>query len=275
MNNTFCNTDEFSCDNTYPNLLIWCPDYNIIDGQIIVKMNMDKGNVYRLPINGDIEVGIDYIRKCENCDYPVFWNSEGKRLDEFRNRYGDKYIFVEDRDTFDYIYLRQNLADLPGKKYHSKRNHISAFTKKYDWHFEMLNDSNIKGIRECADKWYAENGKKDLILTIERNGINLLLENYKELDINGGCIIVNDNVVAFTLGSEINNQVFDICIEKALVEFREAYSVINREFAKAINYKYINREDDMGIEGLRKAKMSYHPDFFVKKYYCYPKEENV
>lgn len=94
MNNTFCNTDEFSCDNTYPNLLIWCPDYNIIDGQIIVKMNMDKGNVYRLPINGDIEVGIDYIRKCENCDYPVFWNSEGKRLDEFRNRYGDKFSIM-------------------------------------------------------------------------------------------------------------------------------------------------------------------------------------
>lgn len=271
--NIINSSNEFSCDNTYPNLLIWYPDYNVIDGQIIVKTNIDGINIYRLPIGGDIETGIDYIKKCENCKYPIFWNSEGGRLEEFREKYGDNYTFIEDRDTFDYVYSRENLVNLFGQKYHSKRNHISSFNKKYDWHFEPLNDNNINNIRECANKWYASKEyTENSTLAIEKNRIDLLLDNYKELNIKGGCIVVDRNVVAFSLGSEINSQTFDVCIEKALPAYAESYSVINREFAKTLDYKYINREDDMGIEGLRKAKMSYHPDFFVKKYYCYPKQ---
>lgn len=264
---------DCSCDNTLPNLLIWAQNYEIVDRQIIISSNINGKNVYRLPVGGDLEEGINYIMTKENCKCPIFWNSEGCRLEEFREKYGDDYIFIEDRDTFDYVYLRENLANLSGRKYHSKRNHITAFNKKFNWHFELLSNSNRESIRECANKWYAtKDESNDLTLAIEKDGTNLLLDNYKELNIKGGCIVIDGDVVAFSLGSEINRQVFDICIEKALPEYAEAYSVINREFAKILDYKYINREDDMGIEGLRKSKLSYYPDFFVKKYYCCPKD---
>lgn len=262
-----------SCDNTLPNLLIWSQNHEIVDQQIIISSNIGGKNVYRLPVGGDLEKGINYIRTKENCEYPIFWNSEGSRLEEFREKYGENYRFIEDRDTFDYVYLRENLVNLSGRKYHSKRNHISTFNKKYDWHFELLSNSNRERIRECANRWYvSKDDSKNPTLEIEKNGINLLLDNYKELNIKGGCIVIDGDVVAFSLGSEINRQVFDICIEKAIPEYAEAYSVINREFAKTLDYKYINREDDMGIEGLRKSKLSYHPEFLVKKYYCYPKD---
>ena len=94
------------------------------------------------------------------------------------------------------------------------------------------------------------------------------------LKVKGGAIIIEDSVVAFTLGSPINNDVFDIHIEKALKDYAEAYTVINNEFAKRlIDYKYLNREDDMGLEGLRKAKLSYKPEIILNKYYCKPKEK--
>lgn len=111
----------------------------------------------------------------------------------------------------------------------------------------------------------------DTTLSVERNGLMLLFDHYKDLGILGGGIIVDNNIIAFSLGSQINSDIFDICIEKALPNYEDGYAVINCEFAKRLDYKYINREDDMGLGGLRKAKLSYHPCFMIKKYYCYPK----
>lgn len=264
---------EQSCDNTIPNLLVWNADSLISEGQMIIR-EKDK-SAYRLPLGGDLEKGIDHIKELERNQNPTFWIAEGQRLNEFRQKYGDRYIFIEDRNSFDYVYLRENLANLPGRKYHSKRNHISAFSRKYDWYYTTLTDESIDQFRECAKRWYQSREDTNNTLETERKGVELLFDHYKELNIDGGGIVVDNNIVAFSLGSEINPEMFDVCIEKALPEYAEAYAVINREFANSVDYKYINREDDMGIDGLRKAKLSYHPEFFVKKYYCYPKEKNV
>ena len=272
--NNISNEGEYSCENSIPNLIIWNPMILFIDEQVIIKKR-NKRSMYYLPFGHNLESGINTILKIERGLYPIFYVSEGRRLDEFKNGFGEKFVFIEDRDSFDYIYLRENLVNLPGRKYHSKRNHISAFSRKYDWHYETLTDENIDKFRECAIRWYQSRDDANNTLEIERKGIELLFDHYKELNIIGGGIVVDNNIVAFSLGSEINPEMFDVCIEKALPEYAEAYAVINREFAKNLDYTYINREDDMGIEGLRKAKLSYHPEFFVKKYYCYPKEENV
>ena len=226
-----------------------------------------QGFIYRLPIGGDLQLGIEKICSIEHNNAPIIWAAEGERLDEFIALYGDRYSFVEDIPSFDYVYPTEALSNLVGKKYQSKRNHISAFTRKHDWSYKCLDGSNISLIRECMEEWYADTPYCESLCK-EKQGIEYILDKYDRMDIKGGCVIVGGKCVAFTFGVAINADIFDICIEKALPDYPEAYSVINREFAKCLNCEFINRENDMGITGLRKAKQSYHPCFMVKKYFC-------
>lgn len=273
-------TGELSCENAFVNLLVWQCTYNnmyaVCDGQLIIKSGDSENTTFRLPYGDNMPHGIELIREYCGGEYPKFWAQEGKRLEEFKALYGDIYGFEENRDAFDYIYSREALSLLQGKKYHGKRNHISAFDKKYNWHYSPITEENITAVKECAEKWYDENSDRaDKYMLCEKNGINILLDNMKRLNVKGGAIYVEDRIVAFTLGSPINRQIFDIHIEKALSEFATAYTVINREFARNElgAYKYINREDDLGLEGLRKAKLSYKPEILLKKYSCNVKSE--
>lgn len=265
---------ELSCESAFVNLLIWESAYNNMwaqeDGQLIIKSGKGEDSSYRLPFGNDFLRGIELVREYSGEKYPDFWVQEGARLDNFKAHFGDKYIFEENRDAFDYIYLREDLANLSGKKYHSKRNHISAFSKKQDWVFRPITAENIADVKLCAEKWYKENAdREDKYLRCERCGVETILDNMELLGVRGGAVYVGENVVAFTLGSKISGEIFDIHIEKALNDYAEAYTVINREFARTLTeYKYINREDDMGLEGLRKAKLSYKPAILLKKYAC-------
>ncbi|MBQ3052942.1 MAG: DUF2156 domain-containing protein [Clostridia bacterium] len=268
------NNKEFSCENSFVNLLVWQCAYSnmmaVSDGQLFIKSGTAEKETFRLPVGQDLEKGIKKLVEYNDNKMPSFWLQEGERLSEFQEKYSQQYIFRESRDAADYIYLQSDLANLSGKKYHSKRNHINAFSKKHNWHYEEITQSNIEKVRLCAEKWYKENAdKEDSFLLCEKKGIGTMLDNMERLSLKGGAIIVDSNVVAFTLGSAINDTVFDIHIEKALKDFAEAYTVINREFAASLSdYKYINREDDMGLEGLRKAKLSYKPEMILKKYFA-------
>ena len=266
-------SDELSCEGAFVNLLVWQDIYNNMwaekDGHLFVKSEKDGKNVFRLPFGSDLAAGIEMIREYSGNNYPEFWVQDGARLTEFKELFGAHYTFTEERDAFDYVYNRTDLALLSGKKYHGKRNHISAFSKQYDWHFAPLAPDNTEDIRQCAEEWYAENTERtDKYLLCEKRGIEIMLKNADVLNIKGGIIYVGNKAVAFTLGSAVNPDVFDIHIEKSLAEYAEGYTVINREFAANMlaDYKYINREDDMGLDGLRQAKLSYHPCITVKKY---------
>ena len=265
---------ELSCESAFVNLLIWQSAYNNMwaeeDGQLIIKSGKGEDSSYRLPFGNDFLKGINLIREYSGEEYPDFWVQEGKRLDNFKANLGDKYVFEENRDAFDYIYLREDLANLSGKKYHGKRNHISAFSKKHDWSFKPITAENTEDVKLCAEKWYKENAdREDKYLRCEKQGVTTILDNMELLGVRGGAVYVDGKVVAFTLGSRISDEIFDIHIEKALSDYAEGYTVINREFARTLTeYKYINREDDMGLEGLRKAKLSYKPAILLKKYAC-------
>ena len=265
---------ELSCESAFVNLLIWQSAYNNMwaeeDRQLIIKSGKGEDSSYRLPFGNDFLKGINLIREYSGEEYPDFWVQEGKRLDNFKANFGDKYVFEENRDAFDYIYLREDLANLSGKKYHGKRNHISAFSKKHDWSFKPITAENTEDVKLCAEKWYKENAdREDKYLRCEKQGVITILDNMELLGVRGGAVYVDGKVVAFTLGSRISDEIFDIHIEKALSDYAEGYTVINREFARTLTeYKYINREDDMGLEGLRKAKLSYKPAILLKKYAC-------
>lgn len=272
---------RFSCETNIVNLIVWQKMYGnmyaFYNNMLFIKSGESNNESYRLPFGDNLEKGIAVLRKHTKCDYPPLWVQQGERFIDFNLKYGADYELIPERDAFDYIYLQEDLAFLRGKKYHGKRNHIAAFSKRCAWHFEKITQKNISDVLECAEEWYAQNSERfDEYMQCEKNGIRLILENMDLLDVSGGAIYTDGKVVAFTLGSPINRDVFDIHIEKALPEYAEAYTVINNEFAKTLSeFKYINREDDLGLLGLRKAKLSYKPHIILKKYLAVSKKERA
>lgn len=266
--------NEFSCENTFLNHFMWAGKYNyqfatFCEDTLVFRIS-DRGEMfYFLPIGNHFFEAIEEILNSYGNDVS-FCAAEGSALEKLRKRYGDKLTLILIENNFEYIYNSQDLALLSGKKYHQKRNHISAFTRTYNWRFEPLSDNNISDIKVITENWIKERGTElDNELLTEIEAINLVVENYKSLSLLGGIIYVDNVPVAYTFGDEINDSVFDVTTEKALAEYPGAYTVINNEFAKQFlypKYRYVNREDDLGIDGLRKAKHSYHPEILLKKY---------
>ena len=267
---------SMSCEITPMTLLIWKNYYHqkiaFWEDMMFVSLGQNS-EIFLLPFAEDMKKAVNILRdytKAKNMPL-VFLAAEGVRLNLFNDIFCEEFSQIESRDDFEYLYLTEKLKNLSGKKFHSKRNHISAFSKAYNWSYETLTPEILPEVFKMADKW-TEQMKKitedSQSIEVENAALKEYLPLMKELKLRGGCIKVNGEIVAFTFGSPINDKVFDIHVEKALPEFRTAYSLINREFIanELSDFKYVNREDDMGLEGLRKAKLSYHPDILLKKY---------
>ena len=264
--------NELTCEISFVNLLLWQPLYNncycIEDGILYLKSYSDYVETYSLPF-GDIEKGMQKIMSCSSQEYPVIWAQAGKRFDEFKSIYGDYYDITESRNEFDYIYNAFDLINLSGKKYHSKRNHISFFMKNYNWSYEEINQDNIGECIAMNEKWYELNVDKDPIgIDAERKVLEFSFENFRKFGFIGGILKIDGEVVAFTLGEKLNDNVFVTHFEKAFSAVRGAYPMINNQFAlNSLNdFEFVNREDDLGSEGLRKAKLSYYPEILLEKY---------
>ena len=178
------------------------------------------------------------------------------------------------RDDCDYIYLQSNLAQLPGSNYQKKRNHVSRFNRIYgdDWEFKEFPQNDIaKDILTISEKWYDEkNGDEKPVLKLELQSIAQALENAQLLGFTGGVLYVKGHPAAMTLAAPVSDSVLDIIYEKAIEEYEKngVYAIINQQFAKRCGkYLYLNREEDMGVEGLRKAKLSYKPTIILEKFF--------
>ncbi|WP_295795369.1 DUF2156 domain-containing protein [uncultured Treponema sp.] len=190
---------------------------------------------------------------------------------------GIKISWNSDRNDSDYIYLAKNLAELPGQKFHKKKNHIARFMRLYEnrWEFRTFPQNDIADdIIYIEEKWLDEKsssiGNPDHALLLEKKSITSAVEFHSALNIRGGVLYVDKKPAAMTLASPVSPQVLDIHFEKALSDYAAdgAYSVVNNLFAKeSENFLYLNREEDMGVEGLRKAKLSYKPDIILDKFY--------
>mgnify|MGYP004557938283 FL=1 len=190
---------------------------------------------------------------------------------------GIKISWNSDRNDSDYIYLAKNLAELPGQKFHKKKNHIARFMRLYEnrWEFRTFPQNDIADdIIYIEEKWLDEKsssiGNPDHALLLEKKSITSAVEFHSALNIRGGVLYVDKKPAAMTLVSPVSSQVLDIHFEKALSDYAAdgAYSVVNNLFAKeSENFLYLNREEDMGVEGLRKAKLSYKPDIILDKFY--------
>ncbi|MCL6590790.1 MAG: phosphatidylglycerol lysyltransferase domain-containing protein [Firmicutes bacterium] len=175
----------------------------------------------------------------------------------------------EDRRTFDYIYRSGDLITLSGRKYHSKRNHISQFRRKYtSWEYRRIDAEVLAEILALNVDWFYIREDGDREQTDEEQAMTLVMKNFKALDVVGGVIMIDGRIQAIAVGEPLNQDTAVIHIEKANTDFEGIYAVINQQFTADYfkDFQFINREEDLGLEGLRKAKLSYHPAFLVEKF---------
>ena len=181
-----------------------------------------------------------------------------------------KFVFTEERDYFDYIYERDRLVDLKGRKLGTKRNHINRFIVNHpDWKFEMIDESNIGECWAMNEEWSARNEFSiGSGLMKERAALKSAFQNFFQEELVGGLIRVDGKVIAYAMGHPLTEDTFVVHFEKAFADIQGAYQMINREFARHCckGYTYVNREDDTGLPALRDAKLSYLPDILLTKY---------
>lgn len=184
--------------------------------------------------------------------------------------YPGKFEFLALQHYYDYVYDAQTLITLKGRKYHSKRNHVNRFARTYpDWQYEPITPENLPEVIAMNDEWCEINGcDDDRTLSQESCAVRAAIRDLFSLGMDGGLIRTGGKVVAFSMGDRLNSDTYLVHIEKAFSDVQGAYAVINQEFAShnCQDYLYINREDDSGHPGLRRAKQSYRPVLMVEKF---------
>lgn len=270
-------TENMGCEYCFGNLYIWKNVYKtqiaFWDGLLVAKYQTQAGTVYCCPVgNGDFKRMVDLVAEDARAygNKTLIAGCSEKEMQKIDELFPGKFNFTLDDSSFDYIYSSEKLAALSGRKYHGKRNHISAFVKNNpNWKFEEINKENIGQCAAMNERWLMLNEYKDESgISAEHNALNLAIANYEELGFYGGLIRVDGEVVAFSFGEKLSDNMFCTHFEKAYSDINGAYPIINREMALRLKdtYSLINREEDTGAPGLRKAKQSYYPEIWLKKY---------
>ena len=230
----------------------------------IIRKYSGKGDVAK--VLAEIEKD---AKECGERLQFAFITEEQKEVLE--NAMPARFCYSSDAGDSDYIYLRSELASLSGKAFHKKKNHFSKFVRTYpDYKYYEIGACNIYDAQKVADAWYYEHLQdEDASQLAEYKAIKEALENFEELGLIGGIIYVNDSPCAMTIASKINENTVDVHFEKAVGEYalNGGYAAINKLFSEKLDgVTWLNREEDIGIEGLRKAKLSYRPKIMLKKY---------
>ncbi|WP_321334465.1 DUF2156 domain-containing protein [uncultured Bacteroides sp.] len=278
------NSNRRNCDLSFSNLCSWRFIYDtkfaIVDDFLVFKFRSDGKLFYMMPVGkGNVRKVLDDLIEDAHQEKEPFCMlgvCSGMRA-ELEDIMPEQFTFISNRDYADYIYLRNDLATLKGKKFQSKRNHINNFKKKYTYQYIPITPDRIQECLALEAEWYSMNGsnKQDGTLN-ERRAITYALQHFEELGLSGGMLYVENKAVAFTFGMPINKDTFGVHVEKADITVDGAYTMINYEFANHIpeQFIYMNREEDLGIEGLRKAKLSYQPNIILEKHMACLKEDN-
>ena len=272
----FAKAPSRSCERTFANVYLWSRHYHVkyaIVEDALVFMDDEFELAYAYPA-GEPEAVKQALDRLMNYSkekgYPFkLYNVTEENFEQLESFYPGRFTVEYDRDEADYVYEQEKLATLAGKKLHGKRNHINKFKSLYeDWDYESLSDANVEECFQMALKWRNQNGceedaGKNAEMCVTLNALRL----HQELGLQGGLIRVNGEVVAFCIGEPVCEDTFVVHVEKAFSDVEGAYPMINQQFVQHVcmDYRYVNREEDTGAEGLRKAKLSYRPVFLVDK----------
>lgn len=273
------------CTYSFANLYLWGRQQAaVVEDQLVVFSQFDRKSVYAYPSGcADPKPALEAIMQ-DAKERGIPCRLVGLSQDDcaiLERLYPGKLRYHFDRNTFDYVYDINDLADLPGRKYQKKRNHLNRFRQQNPEHtLEPITAENLREVQSLVEKWYALRQAADphSDFHLEQAALNKALRHKEELAMEGLLLRTADGVVAMTLGSRLSEDTFDIHFEKALDIADGAYPAINNGFARYLREKYpqvrfLNREDDLGIEGLRKAKLSYNPHHMVEKSWAHLLED--
>ena len=242
-----------------------------IDGSIVIMTKFEDKPQFRPPLgapNPELDKQVLKLALNEGTDPPLsVIDAEAK---ERLSMLYPKLNYIPHRDFFDYVYLSQNLVELPGKKYLKIRNLLNRFKKNIEYKIEPITTDNIDEVTGFLMRWCLwKDCDKIPLLKSEKKAVLYCIDHYLDLDLSGLVIRIDDNIEAASIYETLNQDTAVIHFEKAIPDFAGLYQAINQEAAKVLvkAHRFINRESDMGFSGLRLAKQKYQPHHMVEVYH--------
>ena len=272
-----------SADFCFGNLFIWqnafCTRSGFIGQRMISRHCLGGKSAYAFPIgSGDLKEAVlaeEMLAKANNENFVISYVTEEQKA-QLEEAFPGKFDFRETPEISDYIYDIEKFCTYSGKALHGKKNHCNRFEAEHDWHFEPLTPHLIPYCAEMYNSWEkAHSDNFNAMMGFEEDVIDKSFIFFDRLGFDGGVLFADGEIMGFTIGEKCSNDTYDVHIEKSRADVNGAYTMVCREFSRMIRSKYpeiryINREDDMGLESLRKSKESYKPEFMVKKYVAVP-----
>lgn len=265
------------CGYSFANLYMWGrQSLAFLDGHLAIFSHFDGHTMYLFPAgSGEVKPVLDaLIQDARERGIPFrLTGVTPQEREVLEQLYPGQFRFHWGRDSHDYVYAIDDLAELKGRKFQQKRNHVNRFLAEHpDSYVKPLAEDTLPDFQAMAQKWYDQRLLEDPAadLQMERKALCRAFRHFRELELEGLALYADGTVVAMAMGSFLSDDTFDIHFEKADGQLSGSYAAINRAFARSLrekhpNLRYLNREEDMGIPGLRKAKLSYQPHHMVER----------
>jgi hypothetical protein len=250
--------------------------YAIVDHFLIIKSTYNENDYFMFPMgDGNLpavldQVATEILKNAKQVRFYQFCNDMAPLLiqwaEDFCKETGCQFRITPVRKDFEYIYSANQLAHLDGHLFKPKRNQINHFTKNYAWRYEFITKDNIEKVKHFNSLWDDTKTSEETSLEKENIALEEAFTYFFELKLQGIVLQIEDSIVAFSIGFPLNEDTFLVLFEKADRTCKGAYTMVNKLFANEISkkYKYINRAEDAGVEGLRKAKLSYQPEYLIE-----------
>jgi hypothetical protein len=266
-----------NCDFSFSNIFSWKHLYNttfaIEDGYLYIRFQaVEDSPGYLFPLgNGDLKKALKRIMQDAHKrgdDFRLYAITQ-EMFDLIEDAMPGQFLYEKERNWYEYIYSSKDLISLVGKKYQSKRNHINKFKRTYEWEYLPITKAIIPDCLTLYERWCKESSGRnsERSLKEERIATEKVFNYYERLGLKGGALRINGEILAYSYGQPLTKDTFGIHAEKCLYDIDGGFTMINQQFAEhnCIDYPYINREEDIGLESLRQAKMSYHPAILLEK----------
>ena len=276
------NCGRRGCEYSFSNLFLWGRQTAAeIGGYLVLFSHFEGRSIYTFPVGqGDLKPVLDAIiadsrERGIPCRLTSLLPEDCRMLEQL---YPGQFRCNWDRSSYDYVYAIEDLAHLKGRKYIKKRNHLHQFEAAYpDWRVEALDSNNLPAARAFVEDWLSR--REEETFRLERIALDRAFRYFRELELEGMLLYVQERPAAVAIGSRLSPDTYDIHFEKADETVTGAYNAINREFSAYLQEKhpelrFLNREDDLGIPGLRTAKESYRPVDMIEKCWVYLGEQD-